>query len=172
MAVIGNLHSLSYLFSKTLPLQELYTYLCNATNPQNAISKRILAMKNGEEKFDIGFGMIAIEQTYFLKNPKNAFYESHIKYVDFQLIIKGEEYFHLGDPCCFTIQMPYDEKRDLISYAPQTKNSNLLLKKEDLAIFFKHDIHAGGLYYQDLQETNQVYKTVVKVPQELLKLKL
>lgn len=172
MAIIGNLHSLSYLFSKTLPLQELYTYLCNATNPQNAISQRILNIQSGEKKIDIGFGMIAIEQTYFLKNPKDAFYESHIKYVDFQLVIKGEEYFHLGDFCDFKIKIPYDEKRDVINYTSQTKNSSILLKKEDLAIFFKHDIHAGGLYYQDLKETNQVYKTVVKVPQELLKLKL
>ncbi|WP_104697613.1 MULTISPECIES: YhcH/YjgK/YiaL family protein [unclassified Helicobacter] len=172
MAIIGNLYSLSHLFKKTTALEHLYSYLYNASDKTHSFYKRILSLHQGESKINLDFGMIAIEQTYTLKDPKEAFYESHLKYVDFQLVIQGEEYFRVGDLSHFQVKDSYNPTKDLITYTPKLNHSLFFLQKNDLAIFFEYDVHAGGLYYQDLNHTHQVYKTVVKVPKELLKLKL
>lgn len=172
MAIIGNLYSLSHLFKKTTALEHLYSYLYNSSDKKHPFNKRILSLDCGENRVELDFGMVAIEQTYKLKDPKEAFYESHLKYVDFQLIIQGEEYFRVGDLSCFQIKDSYNPIKDIITYTPKFNHSQLFLQKNDLAIFFEYDVHAGGLYCQDLNHTHQVYKTVIKVPKELLKLKL
>lgn len=169
MAIVGKLQSLKEIFKKTQDLQELYQYLLDALTPGNKIHERIL-QTTGENKFDLGSNMIAIEQSYDLKNPENSFYESHRKYIDFQLMVKGCEYFQLGDINDFEIQSPYDEKKDLIIYEKSSKISQIRLDESNLAIFFDYDIHSGGL--DIAKDPQRVFKTVVKVPKNLTKFRL
>lgn len=172
MAVIGNIDSLSHLFVKTQPLQKLYEYLCKASMPTDSIHKRILSMQVGENKIALDFDMFAIEQTYFLKDFKEAIFETHRIYVDFQLVVSGEEFFAIGERRDFEVLHPYDEKKDVIFYHQKTHTSKILLHQNALAIFFDYDVHSGGLALENLTPKAQVFKTVVKVPKELLKLKL
>ncbi|PAF43958.1 YhcH/YjgK/YiaL family protein [Helicobacter sp. 11S02596-1] len=184
MAIIGKLHSLGSLFGKTQDLQALYTYLDNAITPAHAIYERICSTPLGaENKFDLGGGMFCIEQTYALKDPNDAFYESHQEYIDFQLMVSGVEFFAIGDPADFAIKSPYDPKKDLIVYEKSLQTSIIRLDSGTLAIFFETDIHAGGLdmpdfeYPQPRQPPHQatpkiVSKSVVKVPKSLIKHKL
>ncbi|PAF52681.1 YhcH/YjgK/YiaL family protein [Helicobacter sp. 13S00477-4] len=171
MAIIGKLASLSHLFEKTQEMEALYIYLNNAINPNHSIHKRIInTPMHAENKIKLEAGMYAIEQSYILKNSNKAFYESHQYYIDFQLCVLGVEIFHLGDKNDFIIKTPYDEKKDLITYKKSCCISKIRLSEGMLGIFFENDIHAGGLKSGNIE--GNIFKTVVKVPKKLVKLKL
>lgn len=174
MAIVGKLHSLEHLFQKTSELKCLYNYLDNClqknhTNHQDIINTPINVEKKVELS-DGANGMYAILQSYPLKNPENVFYETHIKYIDFQLVVKGTEFFEIGDKEDFEIKTPYNEEKDLIIYKRSLKTSKIRLYEGMLAIFFDSDVHAGGL---DIESSNStVSKVVIKVPKTLVKFKL
>ncbi len=169
MAVIGDFRSLKDMFYKTSALNILSEYLAQALKTDGEIYKRILST-DGENKVMLNDGMFAIEQNYYLKDISKSFFETHLQYVDFQLVVFGEEYFLLGDKQDF-IQDKIDINKDLITYKPCYKASQIYLKQGTLAVFFENDVHAGGLALCHLTTSQKVYKTVVKVPKELLKLK-
>ena len=169
MAVFGKLKSLENLFKKTQAIQNLYSYLFEAQNHNSSIFKRILQTQ-GENKIPLGDGMFAIEQSYCLKDRDFAIFETHTQYVDFQLVIQHQELFLIGDKTDFKESAHYHD-RDVINYHQDfEKTSKLLLQAGMLAIFFDYDVHAGGIITNNYQD--RVFKTVVKVPKELLKLKL
>lgn len=169
MAVIGKYNSLKSMFYKTPALNDLSLYLSQALDSSSEIYRRILEV-NGESKTELGHGIFAIEQKYGLKDQKQAFFESHLKYVDFQLIVHGEEFFLLGDRTSFNEKERRIES-DLIVYEANFMASQIYLKAGDLAVFFENDVHSGGLALSGLEVSKMVYKSVVKVPKELLKLK-
>lgn len=174
MAIVGKLHSLEHLFQKTSELKSLYSYLNNCLQIDHINHQTIInTPTNTEKKVELSDeinGMYAILQSYRLKNPENAFYETHIKYIDFQLMVKGTEFFEIGDKEDFEIKTPYDEEKDLIIYKKNLKTSRIRLYEGMLAIFFDSDVHAGGL---DIDSSNNtVSKVVVKVPKTLVKIKL
>lgn len=174
MAIIGKLNSLEHLFQKTAELRSLYNFLSNCMQNHHSHHQTIINTPLGVEKkinvTDGSDGMYAIFQSYPLKSPENAFYETHIKYIDFQLVVKGVEFFEIGDKGDFEIQTPYNEEKDLIIYKKSPKTSKIRLDEGMLAIFFDSDIHAGGLIGQN--STTSVSKVVIKVPKTLVKIKL
>lgn len=117
MAIIGKCEKLRWVFQQVCKRAEIYEYLLQALNPQNPINHRICALtKAGEYPHMLPCGVKAIEQAYHLKSPHNAFFETHKKFVDFQLVVSGYEYMYIGDRSEFEIYSPYDESRDLIIY--------------------------------------------------------
>lgn len=174
MAIVGKLHSLEHLFQKTSELKSIYDYLNNCLQTNHINHQTIInTPPNVEKKVDLSDGtngMYAILQSYPLKNPENAFYETHIKYIDFQLMVKGTEFFEIGDKEDFEIKTPYNEEKDLIIYKRSPKTSKIRLYEGMLAIFFDSDVHAGGLDIESSHST--VSKVVIKVPKTLVKIKL
>lgn len=117
MAIVGKCEKLNWVFQQVCKKAEIYEYLLQALNPQSPINHRICALtKVGEYPQMLACGIKAIEQVYYLKSPDKAFFETHKKYVDFQLIISGYEYMYIGDRSEFEILSPYNESRDLIIY--------------------------------------------------------
>ncbi len=170
MAFIGNLDSIMSMFSRTKALQELCNYMQEASNPKSAIYKRIINTQ-GENKIPLGKGMIAIEQSYKLKPDIKAFYESHRKYIDFQLVVLGEELFYIVPNTQCKIKAQYDKAKDLIIYYPPNAYSTLHLKAQTLAVFLPQDVHSGGLGVQNLGERMIVYKSVIKIPCKNIKMR-
>ncbi|PAF48397.1 hypothetical protein BKH46_00340 [Helicobacter sp. 12S02634-8] len=172
MALIGKLQTFNHALQANPNLKALQTYLNAASSIDTPIYRRILDTPLGlERKFDLGGGLQAIEQSYSCKDPKNAFYESHKIYVDFQLVVSGEEIFEVGDPLDFKIKTPYDTQKDLIIYHQSPQTSKFLLSSGMLAIFFDTDIHAGGLKKEGQEVTSPIFKTVIKVPKNLIDLR-
>lgn len=167
MALIGNLCDLGKMFNKSESLQILYKYLLEAIDIQSNIHNRIMNLNCNsdriENKIDLGFGMTAIEQSYRL--GIGGRFESHNKFVDFQLMVNGNEYMEFGSIKDFKIYREYDSTRDVVLYESITNVSKILLKNWNLAVFFPYDIHRGGILFSD----EIVYKSVVKVPIQLLK---
>lgn len=132
MAIIAQARTLEWFFKAYPQLNVVKEYISQALNPQSEIHKRIstLQIPQSQDRIEVSYpledGIRAIEQSYYLKPMKNAFFETHRVYLDFQLVISGYEYMCIGDKDTFDIKIPYDESRDLIVYE-NTLPQNLCL---------------------------------------------
>lgn len=164
---LGHLNDLANKFARK-EFAPIFSYLADAIESGSEINSRITALKDGESaEFMLPFGIKAIEQAYFTKEPQNAFYESHKKMVDFQAVIFGREGFFVAPRGLCKEKMPYNPQKDLIEYESSAANfcSTLQLFCGLVAVFEKDDVHAGGII---LGQKILVQKTVLKVPVELL----
>lgn len=165
MAFISRLTDMKSMFDTPI-MMPIYDYLSKACDPLSDVYKRILATQQ-ESKIELDSGVFAIEQSYSLKSSAYAFYETHKKYVDFQLVVKGAEFFSIASASECAISKPYDEARDLIVYDAPKTSSMLYLQSGTLAVFFPQDVHSGGLGVEQLGDI-RVHKSVLKVPFSLL----
>lgn len=173
MLLFCDAHKARPLFERSEPLLRLREYLHSALD--GTLSIVIETMHVGERKIeDIGYGMRAIFECYRTKVAGEAFFESHRQYVDFQLVVSGQERFWIGEAEDCVVQAPYDEERDLVVYVSPNMQVNpqfITLCPRSLAIFFPNDVHAGGLQVSD-ENGDIVHKCVIKVPVGLLRLEL
>ena len=161
MAIIGNVHKIEkFLNDKNLEI--VFAYFKQAMQKDSEVSKRIFSLPVGSfQRFDITEDVFAIEQVFYTKNRETCFIESHKKYIDFQLILSGNEVMEYVDTDKLEIDIPYDEKKDLITYQLVENTSRILLQPQDLAIYFPDDAHIGLPMYK---ASELVHKTVVKFP--------
>ena len=164
MAIIGNLHKLEKFFNKK-DLEIVFNYFKEAIDTNSDIHKRICNLPAGSfEKVNITEEISALEQVFYTKNREDCFIESHKKYIDFQLILSGNEQMEYIDINKLEIENSYNDKKDLIIYKLVDNTSKILLQENDLAIFFPDDAHIGLPKYK---ESELVYKTVIKFPVDL-----
>lgn len=161
MAIIGNLNKIkNFLNKKELDL--IFNYFEEATNKNSDIYKRIFNLPIGSfEKVNLTDDIFALEQVFYTKNREDCFIESHKNYIDFQLILCGNEQMEYIDIDKLEIENFYDEKKDLITYKLVDNTSKFLLQEKDLAIFFPDDAHMG---LPKFKTSELVYKTVIKLP--------
>jgi biofilm protein TabA len=140
-----------------------FAYVAEALQPGSTVQQRILGIAPGQktDRVQLGGGTFAMEQVYHTKARPDAFFESHRKYIDVQVIIGGEEAIEVEDIARLTPTMEFNEERDLIKYADTTDASRLVMRAGDVALFFPADGHMPSL---QLKGSQLVHKTVVKVP--------
>lgn len=166
MAIIGNIFKLEK-FLKDKELNLVFNYFKQAIDRDSEINKRIFNLSVGSfEKVNITDDIFVYEQVYYTKDRQDCFIESHKKYIDFQLVIRGNEQMEYLDIDKLTINNNYDFEKDLITYKLVDHTSKFLLQDNDLAIFFPDDAHIGLPMYK---ESELVYKIVVKFPVEFYK---
>lgn len=164
MAIIGNIKKIEK-FLEDKDLKIVFDYFKQAIDKNSEVHKRIFSSPVGTfEKVNICDDIFALEQVFYTKNREDCFIESHKKYIDFQLILLGNEQMEYIDIDKLEIDKNYDEKKDLITYKLVDNTSKFLLQDNDLAIFFPDDAHIGLPKYK---EPELVYKTVIKLPVEL-----
>ena len=165
MAIIGNIHHIQKRLSKQ-NLNIVFDYLTQAVDTNSHISQQLFSLPlNSFEKVVLEDGIFAFLQVATTKPIDECFIESHKKYVDFQLIVEGIEEMHYIHTEKLTIDRPYDEEKDLVSYVMHKNTSKFLLESGDLAIFFPEDGHVGLSMYQ---KPSNIKKVVIKVPYKLL----
>ena len=92
MVIFGKMSDLQKQFEKNNELDVVFNYLNHAITSNNQINKRIHSMnRNQYEKIEITKDIFAIEQSYDTRKSDKLLFESHIKYVDFQFMVSGEE---------------------------------------------------------------------------------
>jgi YhcH/YjgK/YiaL family protein len=166
MAIIGNIHKLE-AFLKDKNLDVVFNYFNQAIDKNSDIHKRIFNLPVGSfEKVLIKDNIFALEQVFYTKDRQECFIESHKKYIDFQLILSGNEQMEYIDIDKLEIENSYNEKKDLITYKLLDNTSKFLLQDNDLAIFYPDDAHIGLPRYKN---SELIYKTVIKLPVELYK---
>jgi len=110
-------------------------------------------------RIDLSDDVYAAVSEYETKNPKDAKFESHKKYIDLQYIISGEEYIgltHLND---IDVISPYDEKED-IAFFEYDGGDMLLASPTAYYIFFPDDIHRPCI---QVNKASIVRKIVFKI---------
>ena len=161
MALIGNLFKLE-VFLKDKGLDIVFEYLKQSADETSDVYKRIFSLPPGSfEKVSITDDIFALEQVFYTKSREDCFIESHKNYIDFQLILSGNEQMEYIDIDKLNVDEDYDEVKDLITYKLTNNTSKFLLQDNDLAIFFPDDAHIGLPKYENSELVN---KTVIKLP--------
>lgn len=165
MAVIGNFFQVKEFFKDNSKLAAAFAYMEAAFDPTSEGHQRVFSSAEPRVlKVDIGGGCFALEQVYLTRDREECFFESHKKYVDFQLILSGCEQMEVIDIRHLTL-INYEPEKDFITYQDSNNASKIVMQPEDLSVYFPSDAHMGLSYF----ETKQlVYKVVVKVPVEFL----
>lgn len=161
MAIIGNIKKIEKLL-KSKDLGYVFDYLHSALNIDGDVYKRVTSLPVGSfVKQDIGGGLFAMEQSFNTKDRSTCFFESHKEYIDFQLIILGNEVIEYSDIDKLEIEDEYNAQTDFIKYKTIDDTTKILLTSDDMAIFLPDDAHMCLGKYKD---SETVYKTVLKLP--------
>lgn len=90
-----------------------------------------------------GDNLAVIVSSYTTLLPEAYIWESHRRYVDIQILLRGEE--HIGvTPItdALTITTPYDDAKDAQFYAKNTQPTvSLHMRPGAFAVFFPQDVH-------------------------------
>ena len=91
--------------------------------------------------------------------------ESHIKYIDLQLLISGTERINYMNIDGLEPQTKYDPDKDIIFYKkPKAEAGSIYLNGRNFAIFFPQDAHAPQI--STLAHQSNVKKVVIKIAVE------
>ncbi|AXK49279.1 YhcH/YjgK/YiaL family protein [Aliarcobacter trophiarum LMG 25534] len=160
MAIFGNIEILKKQIKDTR-FSTAFEYLTKVLNEKSEEYKRLKSYNlNAFEKIVLDKNNFALEQTYFSKDREKCFFEAHIKNIDVQFILEGEEIIEVDNIKNLNVYFKYNENMDLIKYGDSNFSSSIKLKKGDIAIFFPDDAHMPCI---KINEPIKVIKTVVKV---------
>jgi biofilm protein TabA len=167
MAFFGELTDLQKQFNNINELDIVFNYLNNAIKSNTEINTRIHSMNLDQyEKLEITKDIFVIEQSYDTRKSEESLFESHIKYIDFQLMVSGEEVIEVVHIDLLEADSEYNEKGDYSLYKASPNSSKIIMREGDLSIFFPKDGHMPGL--QSGSKSQRVFKTVAKVPGSIL----
>lgn len=106
-----------------------------------------------------GEDLFVIVMEYETKEPQDCIMESHRKYCDIQLMLKGEEFMGVKIFSGQTPTTPYDESKDAAFYQPDF-DSLIKVKEGQFTIFFPHDLHMPSM---KTGSPSKILKAVFKV---------
>ena len=96
---------------------------------------------------------------YETKNPEDARFESHRKYIDLQYVVGGEELIGLTHPQGLETITPYSDEEDIVFYEYDGGEFHTA-SPSNYFLFFPDDAHRPGV---DPGKKNMVKKIVVKI---------
>lgn len=114
------------------------------------------ALEPGRHTVD-GDRVFAIVESYQTKPMADGFWEAHLKHLDVQCVISGEEQIGYA-PVSSMVAEPYDEDRDF--YKLKGNGNFVTLRPGMFALLKPQDAHMPGI---SIQESRQVKKMVIKV---------
>ncbi len=164
MAILTNIDNLE----KFLKNEIVLNYLKSVDKIDSNDRKRIFTLPIGSfEKYDLGSGIFALEQSYITKDRSECFWETHRKYIDIQVHLDGIEQMEYVDFSKLKVKLDYNETKDLIVYEDIKDSNKIVMQPNDIAIYFPNDAHMGLPMYEN--QVSRVFKTVIKFPLELWK---
>ncbi len=162
MAFISTLHADQTKQMLKLFPPALADYLSELQKSDSEVKKSFLPLKAGEKNERIlEKGLKAIEQCYLTTTSDKAIIESHKSYIDFQLLIEGQELMETAHVQKLEIKSPYQSDKDLIIFHESSELQLLKMKTWDYAVFFPEDAHRSTLQYPSEM---LVRKVVIKIP--------
>ena len=106
-------------------------------------------------KVDLSEKVFYNRQEYFAKEEKDDLYESHLDYIDVQIVLSGIEKHNYS--CASPLKQEINQKDCYFTNAK--KDCNLILDGSNFVIFFPNELHKPGLNV----DGKQVQKIVFKV---------
>lgn len=101
----------------------------------------ILSFETGVYEIEDGIKMNY--DNYNSKEEKDGLWESHIKYLDVQVMLDGEEYIAVNNIKNMK-KKSKDQKNDIIFFIGD-ELFKIPLKKDDILILYPEDVHMPGL---------------------------
>ncbi len=119
-----------------------------------------MAGKCENRRYDLnGDKLFVSPSTYVAKSIDGAEYESHKKYADVQVVVKGHEYIGVAPLEDCTVTKPFADGGDIAFYTSE-KGSLTLLEEGYFLVLFPQDAHMPCIKVNDNEE---VTKLVFKV---------
>lgn len=101
-------------------------------------------------------------EEYNTKLIDNAKFESHDKYIDIQLLLKGIEAIYYTSRTGLNVDIPYSENKDITFYSDSVnKYPSIRLDSSNFMMIFPHEAHAPQVAIDG--KTQKVLKVVVKI---------
>lgn len=101
-------------------------------------------------------------EEYNTKDIEVASFESHDKYIDIQLLLKGSENIYYASRDNLSIKVPYDETRDIAFYSDSIQGYPYIkLDGTNFMMIYPHEAHAPQVSSGNLSQ--KVLKVVVKI---------
>lgn len=120
--------------------------------------------KYEDGKYQLGNGVYVAISSYDSKLRKNGKYESHLKYIDVQYVISGQELICV-EPVdvmrTHTCIAPYNEEKDVDFYVPNPDGIDHLMNPGDYLILLPEDGHMPGIC---VNGPSPIRKAVIKIP--------
>lgn len=114
-------------------------------------------LEDGKYEID-GDAVFALVQSYPTKTEAEGKWEAHLKYIDIQLMISGDEIMGISPREMMSESQAYNPEND---YALFDGAGEFIIVPEDFfTIFFPHDVHMPGLL---IEESENIRKIVIKV---------
>ena len=111
----------------------------------------------GRYEFEGGYFMVQEGET---RPVSDGDFEAHRKYIDVQIILKGQELVAWADTSLLEISVPYDEAKDKIMYSGEPAQCNVIKEKMVWAAF-PNDAHKAC---RELDTRAHYKKIVMKLP--------
>jgi YhcH/YjgK/YiaL family protein len=92
--------------------------------------------------------------------PEQVKFEAHRRYIDIQLVVRGQEAIGVAPAAALVTVEPYDATKDIEFFATPRESASLALRAGDFAVFVPGDAHRPSLH---LDGPHVSRKAVVKV---------
>jgi YhcH/YjgK/YiaL family protein len=162
MAVFGSLVTVRAQLARHVHFDTAFAYLDEFARPGSAALARLQAIATGEsQRIELAGGVFALEQAYLSKRRPEGRMESHLKYIDIQVVWAGEEFMAVIDRARLTVTEDLTPAKDLIFYRDSDAASLLRFGAGEAAVFYPADAHLPALA---LGAPALVRKVVLKVP--------
>lgn len=100
-------------------------------------------------------------QEYLTKTESEKKWESHKKYIDIQIVLKGQEFMDHSSSAVLSPQDPYSEEKDIIFYKNGAQeHSRIFVPQDYFCLFFPGEAHKPGLH---VSKEAAIKKAVIKV---------
>ena len=145
--IIGKLKDLKRYFGLSKEIDEAISYVLNTD---------LMSLELG--RYELDDNVVVNRQQYFGKT--DPFAESHINFIDLQIVLKGKEkmgYADLSNPTVRVME-DYDPNIDLAKYYV-TDECFYEMSADSFALIFPEDIHRPGMKVDE----EMIEKVVVKI---------
>ncbi|MCT7579918.1 YhcH/YjgK/YiaL family protein [Aliarcobacter butzleri] len=141
--------------------EKAFSYIQKLQDKSSKEYKSLENIKIGDcNKIVLDESCFVLEQAYILKDKKDCFFESHKKYIDIQYIFYGTEIMEVENINNLEIIQEYNESLDYAKHAQSINSSSLLIRENELAIFYPSDAHMPCL---KVDKNEKIIKAVFKV---------
>jgi len=100
-------------------------------------------------------------EMYNTKSLQDGKFESHDRYIDIQILLKGKERIYITGRTGLTVSVPYNGDKDITFYSDDVDKYNFeVLDGTNFIMIFPHEAHASQIA---IDTSEEVLKLVIKI---------
>lgn len=111
-------------------------------------------------RVDVNENFFYVTQSYYTRPEDECVLESHRKYIDVQLMIRGKEYMDFIDISRLDVKENYNREQDVVYWNIPKRMARTVLSKGDIIIFYPENAHRGAI---SINQKENVLKVVGKI---------